>query len=173
MAIDPRIKIVEGDITRMKVDAIVNAANEQLVAGGGVDGAIHRAAGPKLQIECSKLGGCRAGEAKTTRGYDLPARFVIHTVGPRWRGGTEGEAGILESCYRSSLHAAASFGLKTIAFPAIGTGAFGYPKDKAAAIAVATVSHVIANLRMIETVWFVCVGAEMRREYEKVMGGAP
>jgi O-acetyl-ADP-ribose deacetylase (regulator of RNase III) len=151
-----RISIVEGDITEQHVDAIVNAANETLLGGGGVDGAIHRVAGPALLEECRTLYGCRSGEAKITGGYSLPARFVIHTVGPVWRGGKQGEDELLASCYRQSLALAESCGVKTIAFPAISTGAYGFPFARATVIAVKTVLDYLSRSPIITKVVFVC-----------------
>jgi O-acetyl-ADP-ribose deacetylase len=162
-----KIDIVHGDITNLDVDAIVNAANTTLLGGGGVDGAIHRAAGPQLLAECRTLGGCRTGEAKITRGYNLPARFVIHTVGPVWTGGNRGEPELLTDCYRNSLRLAAENQIKTIAFPAISCGAYGYPISKAAEIAVTTTRDFLAANDNIHKVIFVLADDEICAIYKQ------
>lgn len=154
--IGDRILVVEGDITAQRIDAIVNAANPSLLGGGGVDGAIHRAAGPQLLDECRELGGCRTGEAKITRGYRLPARFVIHTVGPVWKGGDVGEDELLASCYQNSLALAELSGLRSIAFPALSTGVYGFPLERAARIAVRSITRFLTYHPMIERVVLVC-----------------
>jgi len=164
-----RIRLDSGDITRLAVDAIVNAANASLLGGGGVDGAIHRAAGPELLAECRTLGGCPPGEARLTRGYRLLARHVIHTVGPIWRGGDAGERETLASCYRTCLAIARQHGLATIAFPAISAGVYGFPCEAAAAIAAATVTAHLAVETMPETVVFVCFDAATRIAYEAAL----
>ncbi len=153
-----RIEVVQGDITRQPVDAIVNAANSSLLGGGGVDGAIHRAAGPRLLEACRALGGCPTGEARITPGFDLPARWVIHTVGPVWRGGGHGEDDLLASCYRRSLALAAEHGVRTIAVPAISTGAYGFPVERAARIAVQEIADHLAGDPTIDRVTLVCRG---------------
>jgi O-acetyl-ADP-ribose deacetylase len=150
------LKAVQADITTLEVDAIVNAANSSLLGGGGVDGAIHRRAGPDLLHECRLLGGCETGEAKITGGYRLPARFIIHTVGPVWNGGIRGEAELLASCYRRSLEIAASRGLASIAFPAISTGIFGYPLRQASEIAVATSREFVSEPSSLREIIFCC-----------------
>jgi len=165
-----QIDISIGDITAATTDAIVNAANGTLLGGGGVDGAIHRAAGPGLLAECRTLGGCATGDAKLTGGYDLPARHVIHTVGPVWRGGREGEADRLASCYRTSLQIAEANGLKSIAFPAISTGIYGYPATAAAAIAVATVKAFCETRNCIDLVRFVCFDQATFDIYRELLG---
>ncbi len=161
-----RIRVVEGDLTRLNVDAIVNAANESLLGGGGVDGAIHRAAGPELLAECRALQGCPTGEARITRGYRLPARHVIHTVGPVWRGGTSGEPVLLRSCYRASLELAAERRLRSIAFPCISTGVFGYPKGDACAVAVSSVADWLREHEWPADVVFCCFGADDAELYQ-------
>jgi O-acetyl-ADP-ribose deacetylase len=164
-----KIDIVRGDIAKLDVDAIVNAANTTLLGGGGVDGVIHRAAGSELLAECRTLGGCRPGEAKITRGYRLPARFVIHTVGPVWRGGQRQEPEILANCYRSSLQLAVENELKTIAFPAISCGAYGYPIPEAAQIAVKTTRNFLATVDKIDKVIFVLWGEDTYDAYRKAL----
>jgi O-acetyl-ADP-ribose deacetylase len=161
-----RIAILMGDITRQHVDAIVNAANSSLLGGGGVDGAIHRAAGPELLEECRRIGGCPTGEARLTRGYHLPATWVIHTVGPVWRGGQDGEYELLASCYRNSLALAVQNDIRSMAFPAISTGVYGFPMALAAHIAVQGVSHFLESDYSVERVVFVCFGQEALGTYE-------
>lgn len=173
-----RLEVIVADITTLEIDAIVNAANASLLGGGGVDGAIHRAAGPDLQDACRSLGGCRTGEAKITPGFRLPARHVIHAVGPVWNGGGAGEADLLASCYRRALDLAADLELKSIAFPAISTGVYGYPADEAADVAVASVADAVNEVRLsgLERAIFCCFGepsaAEHRRALQALNDGA-
>jgi O-acetyl-ADP-ribose deacetylase len=164
-----KIDIVRGDITKLDVDAIVNAANTTLLGGGGVDGAIHRAAGPELLAECRTLGGCQPGEAKLTRGYRLPARFVIHTVGPVWKGGKWHEPQILANCYRNSLQLAVDNRIKTIAFPAISCGAYGYPIQEATRIAVETTREFLGKNDKIDKVLFVLWAEDLYEVYRRLL----
>ena len=164
-----KLELLRGDITKVAVDAIVNAANTTLLGGGGVDGAIHRAAGPELLEECRSLGGCRPGKAKITRGYRLPARFIIHTVGPFWNGGKRGEAEVLANCYRNSLGVAVKNGVKTIAFPAISCGAYRYPIAEAAKIAVATTQEFLQAHSEMEKVVFVVLDDEILAIYRELL----
>ena len=164
------IEVTQGDITKQDVDAIVNAANTSLLGGGGVDGAIHRAAGPQLRKACAELGGCPTGEARMTDGYNLPARYIIHTVGPVWRGGMHGEPALLKSCYFNSLTVAVSNGVRSIAFPSISTGAFGYPLGPATKIAVQTVTAFLGTEPSIDLVRFVCFGRESYAAYLDLLG---
>jgi O-acetyl-ADP-ribose deacetylase (regulator of RNase III) len=165
---DGRIEILRGDITKLEVDAIVNPANTTLLGGGGVDGAIHRAAGPELLAECRKLGGCEPGQAKITRGYRLPARFVIHTVGPIWRGGKHDEAQTLANCYRNSLQLAMENEIRTIALPAISCGAYGYPIEEAAHIAFKTTRDFLSTSEQIQKVIFVVWGEDVYDAYREM-----
>jgi len=162
-----RFEIILGDITEAKTDAIVNAANKTLLGGGGVDGAIHRAAGPELLEECRKLNGCETGQAKITKGYRLPAKYVIHTVGPIWHGGNHDEDKLLASCYRNSLRLAVDNGIKTVAFPSISTGAYRFPVKRAAGIAVSEILRFLSEDKSLEKVYMVCFDRETMKAYEE------
>src|ERR1035438_6381446 len=168
-ALQDRIEVVEGDLTKQAVDAIVNAANTTLLGGGGVDGAIHRAAGPELLEACRKLGGCATGQAKITRGYRLPAQWVIHTVGPVWRDGQHGEDELLASCYRSCFALAEDHGIHTIAFPSISTGAYGFPMERAARIAVRETKRFLGGNALVERVVLACFGKSAYDTYAKAV----
>jgi O-acetyl-ADP-ribose deacetylase len=163
---DPRVQILEGDITTQEVDAIVNAANTSLLGGGGVDGAIHRAAGPGLLQETRKIGGCPTGEARVSKGYRLPAKWVIHTVGPIWGGGNKNEDSLLASCYRNSFKAAKEKGVKTIAFPSISTGAYGFPLERATEIALKETKKFLATDKTLTKVIFICFGEKVLNTYK-------
>jgi len=165
---DPRVDIIEGDITKQQVDAIVNAANTSLLGGGGVDGAIHRAAGSELVEETRKIGGCPTGEARVSKGYKLPARWVIHTVGPIWKGGNKNEENLLANCYRNSFTAAKERGVKTVAFPSISTGAYGFPLERATEIALSETKAFLESDKTLQKVVFVCFGEKVLNTYKAV-----
>jgi O-acetyl-ADP-ribose deacetylase (regulator of RNase III) len=171
-SVSQRLTVIAGDITRQRVEAIVNAANTSLLGGGGVDGAIHRAAGPELLAECRTLGGCATGQAKITRGCKLPARWVIHTVGPVWHDGQHGEDDLLASCYRSCFALVGQHGIKTVAFPSISTGAYGFPMDRAAGIAVREAKRFLEQNQSVEQVMLVCFGASALKIHQTAVAGA-
>lgn len=169
--ISDRITVIQGDIVKLEVDAVVNAANSTLLGGGGVDGAIHRAAGQELLEECKGLKGCATGEAKITKGYFLPAKWIIHTVGPVWQGGQKGEDSLLASCYRKSLGLAREYTIKTIAFPAISTGAYNFPSERAARIAVSEIAKFLQGNGLPEKVFLVCFNKETCRNLHEAFSG--
>jgi O-acetyl-ADP-ribose deacetylase (regulator of RNase III) len=171
--VPPRLRVVEGDITQQAAEAIVNAANMTLLGGGGVDGAIHRAAGPDLLAECRTLGGCATGHAKITRGYRLPAKWVIHTVGPVWRDGHHGEDELLASCYRSCLALVREHGIRTVAFPSISTGAYGFPMERAARIAVSEVRRFLETDPQVTEVRLVCFGRSALEIHQQALRDNP
>ncbi|GAB6068607.1 O-acetyl-ADP-ribose deacetylase [Methylothermus subterraneus] len=164
-----RIELIQGDITQLNVDAIVNAANSSLLGGGGVDGAIHRAAGPELLEACRKLGGCPTGQAKATPGFRLPAKYVFHAVGPVWRGGGHGEEELLASCYRACMRLAQEYGVSTIAFPAISCGAYGFPVERAAPIAIATIAQALKENPKLQKVYLVCFDRATYQAYQEAL----